>query len=201
MFFLMPIFKKGTAVRGRQISGPFCQLEKLLLFTGLGKITPPRQMDPVFVVGNWRSDALHISGINISARRYLAALPEPPFRQSPILVPSCVRGKKEMETHMKFTVPGIVITALLMASPAFAQYGSPGNTSAPGASVTKDDSWSVATQVKKHVASHKQKKHMANYKQRHHAKAMSSKAQATGSDSSSAPGASTTKDATTPKSR
>ena len=110
------------------------------------------------------------------------------------------RGKKEMETHMKFTVPGIMIAAFLMSSPAFAQYGS--YTSAPGASVMKDDSWSVATQrVKKRVANHKQKKHVASYKQRHHAKAMNSKAQATGSDSSSAPGASTTKDDTTPKSR
>ena len=62
---------------------------------------------------------------------------------------------------MKFTVPGIMITALLMAPSAFAQYGSPGSTSTPGASVAKDDAWSVATRVKKHVANHKQKKHVA----------------------------------------
>jgi hypothetical protein len=102
---------------------------------------------------------------------------------------------------MKFTVPGIIVTALLMVPPAFAQYGSPGNTSTPGASVTKDDTSNIKTRVNKHVANHKPKKHMANYKQRHHAKAMSSKAQTTGSGSSSAPGASTPMDDTTPKSR
>ena len=98
---------------------------------------------------------------------------------------------------MKFTVPGMMITALLVASPAFAQYGSPTTTSTP--SVTKDDSWGVKQRVKKHVASHKQKKHMANYKQRHHAK--NSKAQTTGSGGSSAPGATTNKNETTPKSQ
>ena len=106
-----------------------------------------------------------------------------------------------MKAHMKFTVPAITITALLMASPAFAQYGGPGTASAPGASATKDDTWSVATRVKKHVASHKQKKHMASHKQRHRAKATSSKAQTTGSGSPSAPGASTNKNDTTPKSQ
>ena len=102
---------------------------------------------------------------------------------------------------MKFTVPGIMITALLMASPAFAQYGSPGNPSTPGASVTKDDTTNVTKRSKKHMASHKQKKHMASHKQRHHAKAMGSKAQTTGSGSSSAPGAGVNKDDTTPKTR
>jgi hypothetical protein len=64
---------------------------------------------------------------------------------------------------MKFTVPGIMTTVLLISPTAFAQYGSPGNASTPGAnSVTKDDTWSVATRVKKHVASHKQKKHMTS---------------------------------------
>jgi hypothetical protein len=90
-----------------------------------------------------------------------------------------------METHMKFTVPGLMITTLLMASPAFAQYGSPSTTSTP--SVTKDDSWGVTQRVKKHVASHKQKKHMASYKQRRHAKAIRSTPQTTGSGNSSAP--------------
>jgi len=80
-----------------------------------------------------------------------------------------------------FTVPGIIITALLMSSPSFAQYGT-GTASTPGVGATKDDTWSVATRVKKHVESHKQKKHMANYRQRHHAKA---KAQTTGSGTSS----------------
>src|SRR5215831_3921893 len=55
---------------------------------------------------------------------------------------------------MKFTVPGIIITAILMGPPAFAQYGSPGNPATPGASVTKDDTWNVTTRVKKHVANH-----------------------------------------------
>jgi|SRR5262245_41180456 len=102
---------------------------------------------------------------------------------------------------MKFTVPGIIITAILMGPPAFAQYGSPGNPATPGASVTKDDTWNVTTRVKKHVANHKQKKHMASYKQRHHGKATNAKAQTTGSGSSSAPGASINKDETAPKSR
>jgi hypothetical protein len=67
-----------------------------------------------------------------------------------------------METHMKkLTVPGIMIAELLMSPPAFAQFGSPSNASTPGASITKDDTWNVATRVKKHVASHKRKKHMA----------------------------------------
>ena len=96
---------------------------------------------------------------------------------------------------MKFTVPGMMITALLMASPALAQYGTPG-TSAPDASVTKDDTTNATKQSKKHTAStsHK-KKHMASYKQRSHDKAMKPKAQTTGSGSTSAPGD------TTPKSR
>jgi hypothetical protein len=98
---------------------------------------------------------------------------------------------------MKLTVSGIIITALLMSLPAFAQYGT-GTASTPGAGVTKDNTWSVATRVKKHVASHKQKKHMASYRQRHNAKAVNSKTQTTGSGTSSAPGASTS---ATPKSR
>jgi hypothetical protein len=98
----------------------------------------------------------------------------------------------------KLTVPGIMIAALLMSPPAFAQFGSPSNASTPGASITKDDTWNVATRVKKHVASHKRKKHMANYRQRHHAKAFR---QTTGSGSSSVPGAITNEDDTTPRSR
>ena len=109
-----------------------------------------------------------------------------------------------MEPHMKFTVPGIMITALLVASPAFAQYSSTSNPSTPGASVAKDDTTKVTKQSKKHTsASHKKKhtastshkkKHMASYKQK-------SKAQTTGSGSTSAPGAGINKDDTTPKSR
>ena len=81
---------------------------------------------------------------------------------------------------MKFTVPGMMITALLMASPALAQYGTD-NTSVPGASVEKDDTTNVTQQSTKHMAatSHK-KKHMAS---KH--KAVKPKAQTTGSGSTS----------------
>jgi hypothetical protein len=137
-----------------------------------------------------------------------------------------------METDVKFTVLGIMITAVLVTSPAFAQYGSPGGLIHAGASATKDDSWGVGTRLKKHVESHKQKKHMssgasgtengswsvatrtkkhveshkqkkqmASHKQDHHAKTMNPKVQTTGSTSSSAPGPSTSKDYTTPKSQ
>jgi hypothetical protein len=97
---------------------------------------------------------------------------------------------------MKFTVPGIALAALIVASPvAFAQNtGYSGTTSKPGASVAKDDT--NPTKMTKHS-----KKHTASYKQRHHAKAMKPKAQTTGSGSSSAPGASINKDDTTPKPR
>jgi hypothetical protein len=85
-----------------------------------------------------------------------------------------------MEAHMKLTIPGILITALIVASPAaFAQDMSTGKASTPGASVAKDD---AATMTKR------SKKHMAAHKQRHHAKAISSKAQTTGSGGTSAPG-------------
>jgi hypothetical protein len=97
---------------------------------------------------------------------------------------------------MKLTIPAIMITALLAASPAFAQYTSTGNASTPGASVAKGDTTNVTKRSKKHMASHKQKKHMASHKQRHHAKAKatSPKAQTTGSGS-------VNKDDTTPKTR
>src|SRR5690242_17837117 len=65
-----------------------------------------------------------------------------------------------METDVKFTVLGLIITAVLVASPAFAQYESRSSPSTSGTSVTKDDSWGVATRLKKHVESHKQKKRM-----------------------------------------
>ena len=102
---------------------------------------------------------------------------------------------------MKLTVPGILITALIVASPvAFAQNMNTGNASTPGASVGKDDT--KPTKMTKHS-----KKHTASYKHRHHAKAMNgskamkSKAQTTGSGSTSAPGAGINKDDTTPKPR
>jgi len=67
--------------------------------------------------------------------------------------------------HMKFAVPGLMITAVLMTSHALAQYESPSTTATPSA--MKNDSWSVKDRVKKNVASHKQKKHMASHKPRH----------------------------------
>ena len=92
---------------------------------------------------------------------------------------------------MKLSVPGIVISALLVASPAaFAQNTNTGNASSPGASVAKDDAGTMTKRSKK--------KHMASYKHRHH-KAMSSKAQTTGSGNSSNSGTSVNKDDTTPK--
>jgi len=102
---------------------------------------------------------------------------------------------------MKLTIPGIALAAIIVASPvAFAQNYS-GTTSKPGASVTKDDQTTGMTKhSRKHAASYS-KKHTASYKHRHHAKAMSSKAQTTGSGSSSTPGASINKDDTTPKSK
>jgi hypothetical protein len=91
---------------------------------------------------------------------------------------------------MKLTIPGILVTALIVASPAaFAQNYS-GTTSKPG--VAKDDTTNMAKPSKKHTAS---------YNRRHHAKAMNSKAQTTGSGSTSAPAASVNKDDTTPKSK
>ncbi len=86
---------------------------------------------------------------------------------------------------MKLTIPGILVTALIVASPAaLAQNTDSGTTSTPGASVKKDDS---ATQPMR------SKKQTASSKARHHARAMSSKPQTTGAGSSSAPGASVNK--------
>ena len=91
---------------------------------------------------------------------------------------------------MKFTVPGIALAALIVASPvAFAQNtGYSGTTSKPGASVAKDDQTNVTKRAKKHTAS---------YKNKHHAKTMKSKAQTTGTGSMAKP----EKDDTTPKSK
>jgi hypothetical protein len=117
------------------------------------------------------------------------------------VVPSCMLGEA-METHMKFTLPGMLITALIVASPAaLAQnnMGYSGTSSNPATSVSKDETSGMTTQrPKKHMTSHKQKKHTASYKQRHHAKAMSSKASTTGSGSNSAK---PERNETTPKSR
>jgi hypothetical protein len=76
---------------------------------------------------------------------------------------------------MKLTIPGILITALIVASPtAFAQGTYSGSTSNPATSVSKDETTSMTKQSKKRVAS----------KKKHHAKHMSkSKAQTTGSGS------------------
>jgi hypothetical protein len=93
---------------------------------------------------------------------------------------------------MRFTVPGMILTALIVASPAaLAQNMNTGNASTPGASVAKDNTTSNS------------KKHMASHKKQHQAKttnsnAMKSKAQTTGSGSNPAK---PEKDDTTPKSR
>jgi len=117
------------------------------------------------------------------------------------VVPGCMLGEA-METHMKFTLPGMLITALIVASPvALAQnnMGYSGTSSNPATSVSKDQTTGVTTQrPKKHMTSHKQKKHTASYNQRRHAKAMSSKASTTGSGSNSAK---PERNDTTPKSR
>src|SRR5215475_5965967 len=68
-----------------------------------------------------------------------------------------------MEMHMKFAVPGLMITAVLMTSHALAQYESPSTTATPSA--MKNDSWSVKDRVKKKLQAIS--KHMASHKPRH----------------------------------
>jgi glycerol uptake facilitator-like aquaporin len=98
-------------------------------------------------------------------------LPERLFMERLIFILGCLATT--MEAHMKLTLPGILITALIVASPtAFAQGTYSGTSSNPATSVAKDDSASMTKQSKKHMASHKKK---------HHAKHKSSKAQTTGS--------------------
>ena len=100
---------------------------------------------------------------------------------------------------MKLTLPGILITALIAASPtAFAQNYS-GTTSNPATSVLKDDTTSMTKSSKKHMASHKHRHHAkAMSSKAQNAKAMSSKVGTTGSGGSSAK---PLKDDTTSKSR
>ena len=96
---------------------------------------------------------------------------------------------------MKFTIPGIALAALIVASPAaFAQNTNTGNASTPGASVTKDDTTNMTKHSKKHMASHKKQHHAKAM----NSKAMKSKAQTTGSGGNSAK---PEKDDTTPKSK
>jgi hypothetical protein len=75
-----------------------------------------------------------------------------------------------MEAHMKFTIPGILITALIAGSPAALAQGMnySGSSSNPATSVSKDETTGMTKRTKKHMVSHKH---------RHHAKAVSSKAQ------------------------
>ena len=89
---------------------------------------------------------------------------------------------------MKFTIPGIALAALIVASPvAFAQNaGYSGTTSKPGASIAKDDTTN-ATMTK----------HSKHHAKAMNSKAMKSKAQTTGSGSMAKP----EKDDTTPKSK
>jgi Tfp pilus assembly major pilin PilA len=99
-----------------------------------------------------------------------------------------------MEAYMKLTIPGIMISALILSSSAALAQNTnyQGTTSKPGASFQKDDATVAPTGAKKHVASSKKK---------HHSKRMKSNAQTTGSGNSSNPAAATTKDDVTPKSR
>jgi hypothetical protein len=71
---------------------------------------------------------------------------------------------------MKFTIPGILITALIAGSPAALAQGMnySGSSSNPATSVSKDETTGMTKRTKKHMVSHKH---------RHHAKAVSSKAQ------------------------
>ena len=94
---------------------------------------------------------------------------------------------------MKLTIPGIMISALILSSSAALAQNTnyQGTTSKPGASFQKDDTTVAPTNANKQMASHKKK----------HSKRMKSNAQTTGAGSSSNPAASTTKDDVTPKSK
>jgi hypothetical protein len=101
---------------------------------------------------------------------------------------------------MKRTLLGITAAAFVLASPSFAQNMAPGNTSTPGIGVSKDDQTVQKTKKsKKHATSHVKRKQTASTAKQHTGKAMNSKAQTTGSGSSSAPGAGVNKDETAPK--
>jgi hypothetical protein len=101
---------------------------------------------------------------------------------------------------MKRTLLGITAAAFVLASPSFAQNMNTGNTSTPGIGVSKDDQTIQKTKKsKKHATSHVKRKHSASNAKRHTGHSMNSKAQTTGSGSSSAPGAGVNKDETAPK--
>ena len=105
-----------------------------------------------------------------------------------------------MEASMTRTLLGITAAAFVLASPAFAQYTSTGNTSVPGIGVSKDDqTYQKTMKSKKHATSQMKRKHAASNVKQHGGKSMKSKAQTTGSGSSSAPGAGVNKDDTAPK--
>jgi hypothetical protein len=102
-------------------------------------------------------------------------------------LPSELISSSTKEAPMKFTIPGIALAALIVASPvAFAQNTSTGNASTPGASVAKDDTNPT-----------KMTKHSKHHAKAMNSKAMKSKAQTTGSGSMAKP----EKDGTTPKSK
>jgi hypothetical protein len=108
-----------------------------------------------------------------------------------------------MEAHMKLTIPGILITALIAGSPAaFAQgMNYSGSSSNPATSVSKDETTGMTKHTKKHMVSHKHRHHakaVSSKAQKSNAKAMSSKPGTTGSGSNTAK---PEKDDTTPKSR
>src|SRR5262245_61698136 len=101
-----------------------------------------------------------------------------------------------MEASMKRTLLGITAAAFVLASPSFAQTTSTGTTSAPGIGVSKADQTVQKKKSKKHATSQAKRKHTASNTKRHTAKSMKSKAQTTGSGSSSAPGMGVNKDET-----
>jgi len=104
-----------------------------------------------------------------------------------------------MEASMKRTLLGITAAAFVLASPSFAQM-STGNTSTPGIGVSKDDqAVQKTTKSKKQATGKMKRKHTASNTKQHSGKAIKSKAQTTGSGSSSAPGAGVNKDDTVPK--
>jgi len=101
---------------------------------------------------------------------------------------------------MKRTLLGITAAAFVLASPAFAQNMSTGNTSTPGIGVSKDDQTVQKTKKsKKHATKQMKRKHTASNTKRHTGQTMKPKAQTTGSGSSSAPGIGVNKDDTVPK--
>ena len=97
-------------------------------------------------------------------------------------------GVATKEVPMKLAIPGVIVTALIVGSPAvFAQ--NYGNAPAPSAGVAKDDTGMTTKKSKKHASMHT----------RSYAKHMRSKSSTTGYGNASEPGIGVNKDETTPK--